>query len=153
MYSAEEASRVKQQFWTSFGQYMAPVLSAEQEKVNWINYKTGIRHLYFRMEAGSKQASISIEIMHKDAAHAAIIYKIFTDTRAALEACTGEEWDWEALHINEHGQALSRIVKTLAPVNIFKQTDWPAIISFFKPRLIALDRYWSEHKMIFEISV
>ncbi len=153
MYSAEEASRIKQQFWTSFGQYMAPVLSAENQQVNWINYKTGIRYLYFRMEATSKQATISIEMLHKDPAHAATLYKIFEDTKASLEDSTGEEWEWEAAHINEHGQPLSRIFKTLAPVNIFKQTDWPAIISFFKPRLIALDCYWTDHKMIFEMSV
>ena len=107
--------------------------------------------MYFKMEAGSKQASISIEIMHKDAAHAATVYKIFEDTRAALELNTGEEWEWTASQVNEHGQPLSRIFKTLTPANVFKQTDWPAIISFFKPRLIALDRYWTEHKMIFEM--
>lgn len=65
MYSKQEASKLKQQFWTSFGLYMQPVPSANGEKVNWINYKTGIRHVSFRMNAGD-HADISIELSHPD---------------------------------------------------------------------------------------
>jgi hypothetical protein len=46
---------------------------------------------------------------------------------------------------------LSRIYCTLQPANIFKETDWPAIISFLKPRMIALDAFWANHKFIFEM--
>ena len=49
MYSKAEATQLRQAFWTAFGQYMAPVPSAEGETTNWINYKTGFKHLYFRM--------------------------------------------------------------------------------------------------------
>jgi len=30
----------------------------------------------------------------------------------------------------------------LPAVNILKENDWPAIISFLKPRIIALDKFW-----------
>ncbi|MFA6248901.1 MAG: DUF4268 domain-containing protein, partial [Mucilaginibacter sp.] len=49
MYSKDQASQLKQAFWTAFGQYMGPVLSAEGLRTNWINYKTGVKHIYFRM--------------------------------------------------------------------------------------------------------
>ena len=45
-----------------FGQYMRPVLNANDEEVNWLNYKTGARHIYFRMDAGKSVASISIQV-------------------------------------------------------------------------------------------
>jgi len=31
----------------------------------------------------------------------------------------------------------------LKEVNIFDTNAWPAIISFLKPRIIALDKFWS----------
>jgi hypothetical protein len=43
MYSKDQASQLKQEFWTAFGQYMGPVLSAEGLRTNWINYKTGVK--------------------------------------------------------------------------------------------------------------
>ena len=57
MYSKSEASQLKQEFWTSFGQYMSPVLSAEGEKLNWINYKTGEKDIFFKMKANNKKST------------------------------------------------------------------------------------------------
>jgi len=66
MYSREEAAQIKRDFWTRFGQYMRPVPGASGDTINWLNYKTGIRHLFFRLDAGRQQASIGIEIRHPD---------------------------------------------------------------------------------------
>ena len=44
MYSKQELSRIREEFWTSFGRYMQPILSADGEKVNWVNYKTGMTY-------------------------------------------------------------------------------------------------------------
>ena len=151
MYTREQASKVKQEFWTRFGKYMAPVLSAEGEKVNWVNYKTGIPHLYFRMNATKEEASIAIEIMQKDAALAEKIYQQFVMLKPELEQHTGEVWEWDAAYENEHGQILSRIVKEEKPLNVFKETDWPAIISFLKPRIMSVDAFWTDYKMVFEM--
>src|SRR5882724_8418668 len=50
MYTKQEASRLRQEFWTAFGQYMALSPSTGGEKANWLNYKTGVRYLNFKME-------------------------------------------------------------------------------------------------------
>jgi len=49
MFSKKEASQLRKKFWMIFGQYMSPVLSSEGEKINWINYKTGVKGLQFKM--------------------------------------------------------------------------------------------------------
>jgi hypothetical protein len=151
MYTREQAAAIRQNFWTRFGKYMAPVLSAEGEKINWINYKTGIPNLFFRMNAGKDEAYIGIEIMHKNPVQAEQLYKQWEALAPMLEEATGETWRWERLHTNETGGMLDRIYTTLTPANIFKETDWPSIISFLKPRIIALDHFWVNHKMIFEM--
>ena len=51
MFSKQESSQLKKEFWTAFGLYMKPVPFAEGEKNNWVNYKTGEKHLAFRMDA------------------------------------------------------------------------------------------------------
>lgn len=152
MYTREQVAAVRQNFWTRFGKYMAPVLSAESEKINWINYKTGIPNVFFRMNAGKDEAYIGIEIMHKNPVQAEKYYQQFVLLRPMLEAALQEVWIWEEDHRNDSFQKLSRIYTLLQPANIFKEADWPAIISFLKPRMLALDEFWTGHKMIFEMT-
>lgn len=150
MYSKQEASELREAFWTRFGQYMAPVLSADGERVNWINYKTGEKNIAFRMEATSREARIGIELSHKDAGIRQLYFEQFAQLRKFLDAATGEPWTWLAEYHDEHGRSGSRIFTTLEDVSILRQADWPALISFFKPRIIALDAFWSNVRYGFE---
>lgn len=67
-----------------------------------------------------------------------------------LEETTGETWIWEAEAQDANGQTLSRIYQELKPVNLFNRDDWPQLISFFKPRLVALDEFWSTAQYAFD---
>jgi len=150
MYSRQEASQLKQEFWTAFGQYMTPVLNTEGEKINWINYKTGEKDIYFKMEADNKSASISIELTHKDASIRQIYFEQLAQLKNLLNEALQEEWNWLGQTHDENGKQISRIYTELTDVNIFRKEDWPALISFFKPRIIALDEFWSSAKYSFE---
>lgn len=150
MYSKKEASEVRQQFWTAFGQYMQPVLNAEGEKANWINYKTGEKDIYFRMQADAKTAWIAIEITHKDLGMQQLYYEQFLQFRTLLETESGEEWNWVLQVEDEYNKIISRIYTEIEDVNIFRREDWPKLISFFKPRIIVLDAFWSNVKYGFE---
>jgi hypothetical protein len=150
MYSRQQASQLRQQFWTTFGQYMTPVLSAEGEKINWINYKTGEKDIYFKMQADNKAASIAIEITHKDAGIQQLYFEQFAELKKIIENLIEEEWIWRLHTINEKGKLISRIYKEINNVNVFKKEEWPLLISFFKPRIIALDEFWSSAKYGFE---
>lgn len=142
MYTRQQTTAVRTKFWTSFGQYMKPVPSAGGSTVNWLNYKTGIRDIYFRMDADKKQASIAIEIRHADAELRQLFYEQLLALKNILHGCTGEEWTWQPDHVHEDGMQVSRIIKSQAGTSIFNEDDWPRIISFLKPRLIALDEFW-----------
>jgi hypothetical protein len=150
MYSKDQASQIRQQFWTTFGQYIAPHPSADGLKINWINYKTGIKHIYFRMQAENRSASISIEIAHPDAGIQELYYEQFKELKTVLTNTLQEEWDWQLHTVDEYGKTISCIGKQLDDVSIFKRDDWPALISFFKPRIIALDEFWGTAKYSFE---
>lgn len=151
MYSKEQASTIKQAFWTAFGQYMALQPTADGGKVNWINYKTRIKHLYFRMNADQRSARISIEIGHPDLAIQALMFEQFEAYRNILKEQLGEEWEWSLHAQDDYGKTISVISKTINEVNIFKQEDWPALISFFKPRIMSLDEFWSDARYSFDL--
>lgn len=142
MYSRQEISTIKKKFWTRFGQYMKPVGSASGETVNWVNYKTGIKHLYFRMDADNNKASIAIELQHPDLDEQQLYFEQFMQLRKILAQHTGEEWQWRLHDKDEDGVVVSRIINSIDEVNILKEPDWPLIISFLKPRIIALDEFW-----------
>lgn len=150
MFSKAEASQLRHEFWTTFGRYLRPQLSAEGEKVNWINYKTGVKHVYFKMQAENRLARIGIEITHYDLGIQELFYEQFAELKDMLNQYINEEWEWELHHFDMEGKTVSRIYTELKSVSIFNREDWPRLISFFKPRIIALDEFWSVTKYSFD---
>ena len=150
MYSKQEASQLRKKFWTQFGQYMRPLPGADGNPVNWLNYKTGIKHLYFRMDVNNKVAIIAIELRHSDPLLQQFYFEKFTELKKTFQLTIGEKWQWELHVIDEDGKLVSRISTMLKGVNIFDTADWPAIISFLKPRMLALDSFWVLVKERFE---
>ncbi|HXO74723.1 MAG TPA: DUF4268 domain-containing protein [Puia sp.] len=144
MYTKQEISKQKQAFWTAFGRYMKPVLSADGEEISWLNYKTGNKHINFKMDVDSRQVQIAIVLHHDDSDMQQLYYDRFVQLKDIFYETVGEDdWTWMSVAMDEYGRHISVIQKRLTGVNMFKNEDWPAIISFLKPRIIALDAFWS----------
>lgn len=150
MYTREQASQLRQAFWTVFGQYIAPQPSAEGLKINWINYDTGYKNVNFRMNADKSKATIAIELTHPDAEIQAYFFEQFVALKKVLKGYMQEEWEWRLHATGEDNKIISKIYKEISPVNVFDRDDWPKIISFLKPRIVALDEFWSDAKYTFE---
>ncbi len=151
MYTKEEVSKQKQAFWTAFGKYMKPVLSADGDIISWSNYKTGIPGISFKLDADYDTATVAIVLFHKDIVLQEDFYLQFEQQRSILEASLEEtDWEWELDATDEYGRTVCKISKKITGVNVMRAEDWPMIISFFKPRIIALDEYWSMAKYSFE---
>ena len=102
------------------------------------------------MDVDDRSASIGIELRHNDPVEREHYFQLLSGTATLLHQAVGETWQWTPDIVDEDGATLSRVSKEITNVNVFETADWPAIISFFKPRLIALDRYWNEVSDIFE---
>lgn len=150
MYSKAEAAAIKKEFWTSFGLYMKPVTNAEGELINWINYKTGVKHIYFRLDAGTKKAAVSIELTHPTATGRLIAFNKLRSVITVFSSMLSQHWNWQQNYFDEDGSTISKIFIELEGVNIFNKESWPAIISFFKEQMIKLDEFWSLVKVQFE---
>jgi hypothetical protein len=77
-------------------------------------------------------------------------FEQFKSIKPLLQDALGEAWSWEPSVVNEHHKTMARIYTTLPGVDICAEADWPQIISFLKPRIIALDALWADVKMMFE---
>ena len=150
MFTKEEASAIKKEFWSNLAQQLEKRGSASGKRINWVNYKTGVRDIYFRMHANKKKASISIDISHEDTGIQELFYEQFLEFKNYLHNILGEEWDWELHGTDDLGRTVSRISKTLNEINIFNKKDWNKLISFLKPRIILLDEFWFDAKDNFE---
>jgi hypothetical protein len=150
MFTREQSSRIRQEFWTVFGKYMSPILSAEGLKVNWVNYHTSIKDIYFRMDAGPGSAMISISLEHNDAGIRALYFEQFEAFKLILHETLEEEWLWQQ-DVSVNNKVISRVYTELPDVSIFNKDHWPDLISFFKPRIIALDNFWENAKYTFQM--
>jgi hypothetical protein len=149
MFSKQQTSKLKTQFWTNFGQYIKPVPAASGLLVNWINYKTGIRHIHFKMDADNTTAVVAIEISHPKEEERLHYYNQFVSLKNLLTTTTKFNWQWNETIETDH-KTISSISLQLDDANILDQGDWLAIISFLKPRIIALDAFWELVKEGFE---
>lgn len=152
MYSRDEKVKMKQAFWTAFGQYMkgVPVFTEEGKPKNWLNYKTGVRGIQFKTDATEKKGYIAIELIHRDNDERQLVYEQLLAVKAVLDGHLQEDWHWEESYSDTHGKTFSRVYMELPSINIFRQEDWPTMISFFKPRILALDAFWEDVKPMFE---
>lgn len=150
MWSRAETAQLKQAFWTAFGQYMAPVLSADGEKVSWLNYKTGEKHVFFRMKAEGNCAEVAIEITHNDVGIRQLYYEQFQQVKSFLPDLSGNEWHWQPEATDDYGKPVSRIFVSIEGASVFRKEDWPTLISFFKAGITTLDGFWSNVKYSFE---
>ncbi|QTV05106.1 DUF4268 domain-containing protein [Faecalibacter bovis] len=151
MYSKEEAFQKKKDFWVSYGGYMKLQMNAEGERINWINYKTGVKGIYFRTNVDRKFAEVMIQVDHPDPDFRQMIWEQLEEYEIVLQGYLGEDWIWTAQDFDDDGKEISTIKIRLENVSIFRDTDWPTIITFLKERMINLDEFWCDHKESFEI--
>ncbi|WP_127127694.1 DUF4268 domain-containing protein [Pseudoflavitalea rhizosphaerae] len=151
MYTREEISKIKQSFWAAFGSYMKPIQSVDGLPVTWLNYKTGVNGISFKMDADRDHAIILISLSHKNPETRQSHYQQFIRLQPMLwDALKEDDWIWKENETDWFGKTTSSISKLLENVNVLKQSDWPEIISFLKPRIMALDEFWSITKPAFE---
>lgn len=150
MYSKAEASKIREHFWTKFGQYMQPVPFSGGAKLNWVNYKTGVKGIRFTMQAEPKFASVEIQIAHPDQEIRILAMKQLVHVIPELELLSGYSWEVDDKAFFD-GKRIVLIHSRIGDISVFRETDWPVFVQFFKSSVIAFDQIWTEQKDIIEM--
>lgn len=150
MLNRTDSSRLREEFWTTFGKYMNPVPSVEGARINWVNYRTGFKEVRFRMDADNRSAIIAISLEHTDEGVRELYFQQFQELKTILLTTMQEEWQWQPTVFVSEQKVYSRIYAELQGFSVFNKEHWPELISFFKQRIILLDQFWENAKYSFE---
>ena len=102
--------------------------------------------MQFKMNVVQDTASVFIEVNHPDLAEQKIIFEKLLQHKHILNKGTGEQWNWMLHTHDESGKLVRKVYQERKGINILSRENWPALISFFKPRMIALDEFWTSVK-------
>jgi len=151
MYGKEESIALRKLFWTSFGKYIGHNKNAAGRKTKWLNYRSGVKDIYFRLEIDKRKARVCIDLQHNDEGIRALFYEQFLEVKTVFTDITEtSEWIWLDYYCNEYNKEMSRIYVEIEDVNLYEQTTWNTIFPFFSSHLIALDVFWDEFKDLFK---
>ena len=119
-------------------------------KTRWVNYRTGIRHMYFRLKADNKTATVSIELQHKDEEIRQLYWEQLCELKTLLTNTLPDEFVWDENQYNDAGMKISAVYCQIEHVNIYDKNTWKEIFEFFERNILALDEFWHEFKPIFK---
>lgn len=151
MYGKEEAIELRKLFWTSFGKYIGHNRFANGKKGKWLNYKTGVKDIYFRLDVDKRTAKVCIDIQHKDNGIRELFFEQFKELKTVFETTTNtKKWIWLNEYTNSFNKNISRIYVEIDKVNMYDKSTWNVIFPFLSKHIIAVDIFWEEFKDIFK---
>ncbi|MCG8574738.1 MAG: DUF4268 domain-containing protein [Flavobacteriales bacterium] len=150
MFTKEEKKENRIQFWTKLENELSKKKNPFGSKVNWMNYNTGIRHLYFRMEADESAVRLCIDLQFPDSSIREVYWEQFGEFKNMLdERFKNLIWLEEFEHWN--GKTISRIVMEKEGVNILNRKDWDKMHLFLKLNFVKLDEWWCDFGEVFKL--
>ncbi|RYY22617.1 MAG: DUF4268 domain-containing protein [Chitinophagaceae bacterium] len=141
--------KIKEAFWAVFGKYMSLQPSGSGQKINWINYKTGVKYLHFRLAADDKKAGMYIELSHPDLELQQQMFNQLLQDKYMLNTDPDLHWLYTPGITNTEGRIISKVFVEQFGPNVYFRSDWPAIISFLKSALVIVDLFWTEQRDIY----
>ena len=149
MYDRETVRNTKSLFYTSFGKFMKNECSKSGLRVKWINYQTGIKQLFIRLDADNKNARFCIDIQHKDIDIRELQYAQFVELNKLFTAISDLNWTWSKNFTNENSNQCCRISTEIENFNIYDKANWKIAFDFYKKSLIHFDEFWYDYKELF----
>jgi hypothetical protein len=149
MYSKDEKKKYTADFWNSFGLYMKKY-NQDFGRIKWVNYRTNVKDIYFRLDITNKKASVSIELQQKDDGIRELMFDQFKELKVVLEDNVKGDLVWNAVAFNRFNSPICSISEELNNVSIYSRDDWPQVFQFFEKRMLGLHSFWDEFQEIFK---
>ena len=150
MWTKEEAKENKIAFWTKLENQLSKKRNAHGSKIDWMSYPTGVKHLYFRMEANEESVKLVIDMQFPDDGVREVYYEQFQEFQNILES-EFKSLEWIKEHEHWNGKTISRISMEKNEVNINRQSDWDKMHLFLKLNFVKLDNFWNEYGEVFRL--
>ena len=149
MFTKDEKKQFNADFWNAYGLYMKKY-NQRLGRVRWVNYRSNVKDVFFRLDISPKKAKFSIEMQHYDDGIRALFYEQFLELKGVIKGTIGEDLIWEADSFNNFNQPASTIYCELVDVSVYKRDDWKKTFQFFEKRMLGLHEFWEEFQEIFK---
>jgi len=149
MYSKDEKKKYTTDFWNSFGLYMKKY-NTDFGRIKWVNYRTNVKDIYFRLDITNKKATVALELQHKDDGIRELMFDQFKELKVVLEDNVNGNLVWKEVDFNNFNQPISSISEELNNVSIYNRDDWQTTFHFFEKRIVGLHTFWVEFQEIFK---
>ena len=149
MFSKNEKKKFNEDFWNAFGLYMKKY-NQRLGRVRWVNYRSNVKDVFFRLDISPKRAKFSIEIQHVDDGIRALFFEQFLELKTVVGETIGKDLIWEAESFNNFNQPASSIFCELDSVSVYKKEDWQKTFQFFEKKMVGLHQFWEEFQEVFK---
>lgn len=154
MFTKEERKAVHEAFWMRFKKHIKKVekqqfINSNHRKINWINYPTGVKEIYIRLDINQKQAKFSIDFQSKDPEILNLIWEQMQELKVVFENEMGTTGTWDEHATNKANQAIKSIYWTLPNVSIYNPKDEAEIFIFFQSKLFNFHKFYDEFNEVF----
>lgn len=132
MFSKDEATKIKKEFWVAFGKSFPR---------KWLLYDTKIKDFSFKFSADKRKAEISLDIEMKDEVYRNAYYEKIWSLEDMLKDYIGD-FQKDEHYALENGKIISRIWTEKTGVSIYNKDSWRDIFEFFVEKMDGFERFF-----------
>ena len=137
MFSREESKRIREEFWTEFGQLY---------RRKWVLYDTKIKEVQLKFTFTTELAQVSLDVHSPDD----VIQEYYTEKFHSLIDVLKTEYLPEAIlddgYLLPEGKLVMRIFVQLDKVNIHNRNHWPLVYEFLYKNMDLLESFFEDFK-------
>ena len=149
MYSKEEAKKLKQEFWTTFGQWSLKKRKS-RGKGKWLLNHTGVKGFRLKFEAEKKTVCVCLEIIDADEIIREIRYEKLLALKSIFDDALENELIWDNRFCTTPESIIVRVHIQKSGLTINNRKHWPEIFSFFYEKMDKMEEVFNEFKEFLE---
>ena len=150
MITKEEKARLKAQFIQSLENETSLYRNAHRKNMNWLQYRTGLKDIYLRLEIFESSATLCFDFQHRNEGIRKLMFEQITEMRALLNSMSPGPWDWEGeVPHPVTGMKITRISRTPPNLSLYEEKDHPAMVKELTAFYRAFDKFWFDAKDVF----
>jgi hypothetical protein len=149
MFSKEEEKEFKSDFWQGLNSELELRKGVHGNKVNWTNFNTGIKHLYFRMDLEENFPKLCIDMQFPNEGIRELYYEQFTEFKDRLDSLFESELIWLPRFEHSNTRTIARICIENKELDYYRREDWPAMYAYFGDNFQKLEAFWNEFNEVF----
>ncbi len=138
MFSKEESSQLRKEFWTSFGKSFPR---------KWVLYKTKIKDFGFKFVADKKQALVCLDIESFDRTKNELLFDQVLELKKILTEDYLPDVIFDELYVLETGKIIHRVyVKYNGEFNIHNKNTWQNVYYFFNEAMHQFEEFYEDYE-------